>query len=295
MNYFISGHSARKIYMDKILNESTKNKMYFDENTVSEFLSELNAGSLFSEPTLLVLKNASKVKEISNVIKNVVSNTFSDKDVIIDYECNKENKKVKDLLTNFEIHEIIDEKQNNATLLNFIKDSLKCSSKDANNIIEIIGNDYHSLKNELEKISTYLNGEEFSFENIKPILSKNTNFFIFNLTEDILNKKMIEFPVKEHMALLASLTNDLEILYKLHLLEIKNINYNNFKEQYGSHQFFKSLNTYYVFKKIEFLKNFTKERILELIKLSFQTDLKIKSGLLPLEDGIESFILEILK
>ncbi|WP_156299248.1 DNA polymerase III subunit delta [Streptobacillus canis] len=295
MNYFISGHSARKIYMDKILNESTKNKMYFDENTVSEFLSELNAGSLFSEPTLLVLKNASKVKEISNVIKNVVSNTFSDKDVIIDYECNKENKKVKDLLTNFEIHEIIDEKQNNATLLNFIKDSLKCSSKDANNIIEIIGNDYHSLKNELEKISTYLNGEEFSFENIKPILSKNTNFFIFNLTEDILNKKMIEFPVKEHMALLASLTNDLEILYKLHLLEIKNINYNNFKEQYGSHQFFKSLNTYYVFKKIEFLKNFTKERILELIKLSFQTDLKIKSGLLPLEDGIETFILEILK
>lgn len=295
MNYFISGHSARKIYMDKILNESTKNKMYFDENTVSEFLSELNAGSLFSEPTLLVLKNAGKVKEISNVIKNVVSNTFSDKDVIIDYECNKENKKVKDLLTNFEIHEIIDEKQNNATLLNFIKDSLKCSSKDANNIIEIIGNDYHSLKNELEKISTYLNGEEFSFENIKPILSKNTNFFIFNLTEDILNKKMIEFPVKEHMALLASLTNDLEILYKLHLLEIKNINYNNFKEQYGSHQFFKSLNTYYVFKKIEFLKNFTKERILELIKLSFQTDLKIKSGLLPLEDGIESFILQILK
>ncbi|WP_064579962.1 DNA polymerase III subunit delta [Streptobacillus moniliformis] len=295
MNYFISGKSARKIYIDNILNNSDKNKMYFDENTVSEFLSELNAGSLFSEPTILILKNANKVKDINNVIKNVNLNTFNDKDVIIDYEANKENKKIKELLNNFEVHEILDDRENKNVLIKYIQERLKCNSKDSNNILEIIGQDFYSLKNEIDKICSYLNGEEFSFDNIKPILSKNTNFFIFNLTEDILNKKMIEFPIKEHMALLSSLSNDFEIMYKLHILDIKNINYNNFKSQYENHKFFKNLNPYYVFKKIQFLKNFSKDRTKELISLSFETDLKIKTGLLPLEDGVEAYILEILK
>ncbi|CAM3163726.1 DNA polymerase III subunit delta [Streptobacillus ratti] len=295
MNYFISGKSARKIYIDNILNNSDKNKMYFDENTVSEFLSELNAGSLFSEPTILILKNANKVKDINNVIKNVNLNTFNDKDVIIDYEASKENKKIKELLNNFEVHEILDDRENKNVLIKYIQERLKCNSKDSNNILEIIGQDFYSLKNEIDKICSYLNGEEFSFDNIKPILSKNTNFFIFNLTEDILNKKMIEFPIKEHMALLSSLSNDFEIMYKLHILDIKNINYNNFKSQYENHKFFKNLNPYYVFKKIQFIKNFSKDRIKELILLSFETDLKIKTGLIPLEDGIESYILKILK
>ncbi|ACZ00850.1 hypothetical protein KX935_07520 [Streptobacillus moniliformis] len=295
MNYFISGKSARKIYIDNILNNSDKNKMYFDENTVSEFLSELNAGSLFSEPTILILKNANKVKDINNVIKNVNLNTFNDKDVIIDYEANKENKKIKELLNNFEVHEILDDRENKNVLIKYIQERLKCNSKDSNNILEIIGQDFYSLKNEIDKICSYLNGEEFSFDNIKPILSKNTNFFIFNLTEDILNKKMIEFPIKENMALLSSLSNDFEIMYKLHILDIKNINYNNFKSQYENHKFFKNLNPYYVFKKIQFLKNFSKDRTKELISLSFETDLKIKTGLLPLEDGVEAYILEILK
>ncbi|WP_064580624.1 DNA polymerase III subunit delta [Streptobacillus moniliformis] len=295
MNYFISGKSARKIYIDNILNNSDKNKMYFDENTVSEFLSELNAGSLFSEPTILILKNANKVKDINDVIKNVNLNTFNDKDVIIDYEANKENKKIKELLNNFEVHEILDDRENKNVLIKYIQERLKCNSKDSNNILEIIGQDFYSLKNEIDKICSYLNGEEFSFDNIKPILSKNTNFFIFNLTEDILNKKMIEFPIKEHMALLSSLSNDFEIMYKLHILDIKNINYNNFKSQYENHKFFKNLNPYYVFKKIQFLKNFSKDRTKELISLSFETDLKIKTGLLPLEDGVEAYILEILK
>ncbi|WP_064616729.1 DNA polymerase III subunit delta [Streptobacillus moniliformis] len=295
MNYFISGKSARKIYIDNILNNSDKNKMYFDENTVSEFLSELNAGSLFSEPTILILKNANKVKDINNVIKNVNLNTFNDKDVIIDYEANKENKEIKELLNNFEVHEILDDRENKNVLIKYIQERLKCNSKDSNNILEIIGQDFYSLKNEIDKICSYLNGEEFSFDNIKPILSKNTNFFIFNLTEDILNKKMIEFPIKENMALLSSLSNDFEIMYKLHILDIKNINYNNFKSQYENHKFFKNLNPYYVFKKIQFLKNFSKDRTKELISLSFETDLKIKTGLLPLEDGVEAYILEILK
>ncbi len=295
MNYFISGKSGRKIYMSKILDNSYKNKMYFDENTVYEFLSELNAGSLFSEPTLLILRNANKIKDINNVIKNINSNNFTDKDIIVDYETNKENKKLKDLLINFEIHEILDDRENKNILIKYIQERLKCSTKDSNNLIEIIGQDFYSIKNEIDKIDTYLNGNEFSFDNIKPVLSKNTNFFIFNLTEDILNKKDVTFPIKEHMALLASLSNDFEIMYKLHLLDIKNISYNNFKSQYENHKFFRNLNPYYVFKKIQFLKNFTKNRTKELIDLSFEVDFKIKTGLLPLEDGVESYILEILK
>ncbi|CAM3088843.1 hypothetical protein STFE110948_01750 [Streptobacillus felis] len=295
MNYFITGQSSRKIYIDKILNDSSKNKLFFDENTVSSFLSELNAGSLFSEPTILILKNANKIKDINNVIKNVNANNFNNKDVIIDFETNKENKKIKDSLINFEIYEVYDEKKNKNLLIKYIQENLKCNHMDANNLLDIIGNDYYALKNEVSKIVNYLNGDNFSFNDVKPILSKNTNFFIFNLTEDILNKKNIEFPLKEHMALLASLTNDLEILYKLSTLGIDRISYDNFKNNYSNHILFENYSPYYVFKKIQFLKNYNSKRILELLNLSFETDNKIKSGLLPLEDGVETFILELLK
>lgn len=294
MIYFVSGLSSRNIYINKLIEKSKmSNKIFFNEDSVSEFLSELNAGSLFSEPNLLILKNANKVKDIQKILKNISENEY-DKDVIIDYECNKENKKIKEITKNFNFFEILDEKENRKILLKYITKNLNCGNMEANYILDIVGDNFFNIKNEIDKISAYSNGEVLNMESINNIISKNTNFLIFNITNDILNKKNIEFPIKEHMAILSSLINDFEIMYKLHVLGITKGSYNSLKTKISKYETFNNYSPYYVFKKIEYLKNFSKDKILELLEEAFNTENNIKNGIIPLEEGIETFILKII-
>lgn len=296
MIYFISGLSSRQIQIDKILESNDKkNKLYFDEHRVSEFLSELNSGLLFSEPNLLYLKNASKIKDIHKILKNISESEYDNKDILIDFPCEKENKKIKEVTKNFKCYEILDEKENKKNLVKYIIKKLNCSNEDANILLEITGNDFNNIKNEVNKIELFLNGEDYNFEYIKDILSKNTNFIIFTVTHDILSKKKINYEIKEHMALLSALTNSLELLYKIKVLNLPNMSYNKFKDYISNIEIFKNLSPYYVYKNIQYINNFSKERLLELLELAFQTENNIKNGIIPLEIGIETYILEIIK
>ena len=290
MIHFIQGLSSKTIYLEALLNKlNIDNISRFDETNSEFFLNEINSGSLFSEPKIILLKNAEKIKDLPQILEKLENHENTNEEIIIVYNSIKENKKINDLTKKFNNHFIFDTKINRKNFLEYIAKKLKIKDNEANQLLELLEEDYYLITNELDKIDNFLNGKPYSLNNIKPILSKTSKFIIFELTNDILNNRKINFPIKEHMGILSSLVNDFDLIYKLHVSKIKDNNYNNFKEIIKNLDIFNSYSPYYVFKK------FTKKECLDFLKLAFKTELMIKTGEIDLEVGVENFIMNICK
>lgn len=296
MIHFIQGLSSKTIYLEALLNKlNIDNISRFDETNSEFFLNEINSGSLFSEPKIVLLKNAEKIKDLPQILEKLENHENTNEEIIIVYNSIKENKKINDLTKKFNNHFIFDTKINRKNFLEYIAKKLKIKDNEANQLLDLLEEDYYLITNELDKINNFLNGKPYSLDNIKPILSKTSKFIIFELTNDILNNRKINFPIKEHMGILSSLVNDFDLIYKLHVSKIKDNNYNNFKEIIKNLDIFNSYSPYYVFKKQEFLNKFTKKECLDFLKLAFKTELMIKKGEIDLEVGVENFIMNICK
>lgn len=296
MIHFIQGLSSKTIYLEALLNKlNIDNISRFDETNSEFFLNEINSGSLFSEPKIVLLKNAEKIKDLPQILEKLENHENTNEEIIIVYNSIKENKKINDLTKKFNNHFIFDTKINRKNFLEYIAKKLKIKDNEANQLLDLLEEDYYLITNELDKINNFLNGKPYSLDNIKPILSKTSKFIIFELTNDILNNRKINFPIKEHMGILSSLVNDFDLIYKLHVSKIKDNNYNNFKEIIKNLDIFNSYSPYYVFKKQEFLNKFTKKECLNFLKLAFKTELMIKKGEIDLEVGVENFIMNICK
>lgn len=296
MIHFIQGLSSKTIYLEALLNKlNIDNILRFDETNSDFFLNEINSGSLFSEPKIVLLKNAEKIKDLHQILEKLENHENTNEEIIIVYNSIKENKKINDLTKKFNNHFIFDTKINRKNFLEYIAKKLKIKNNEANQLLDLLEEDYYLITNELDKIDNFLNGKPYSLDNIKPILSKTSKFIIFELTNDILNNRKVNFPIKEHMGILSSLVNDFDLIYKLHVSKIKDNNYNNFKEIIKNLDIFNSYSPYYVFKKQEFLNKFTKKECLDFLKLAFKTELMIKTGEIDLEVGVENFIMNICK
>lgn len=296
MIHFIQGLSSKTIYLEALLNKlNIDNISRFDETNSEFFLNEINSGSLFSEPKIVLLKNSEKIKDLPQILEKLENHENTNEEIIIVYNSIKENKKINDLTKKFNNHFIFDTKINRKNFLEYIAKKLKIKDNEANQLLDLLEEDYYLITNELDKINNFLNGKPYSLDNIKPILSKTSKFIIFELTNDILNNRKINFPIKEHMGILSSLVNDFDLIYKLHVSKIKDNNYNNFKEIIKNLDIFNSYSPYYVFKKQEFLNKFTKKECLDFLKLAFKTELMIKTGEIDLKVGVENFIMNICK
>lgn len=296
MIHFIQGLSSKTIYLEELLNKlNIDNILKFDETNSDFFLNEINSGSLFSEPKIVLLNNAEKIKNISQILEKLANQDDSNEEIIIVYNSVKENKKINDLTKTFNTYSIFNTNLNRKKFLEYIEKRLKIKNSEANQLLDLLDEDYYLIKNELDKIDNFLNGKPYSLDNIRPILSKTSKFIIFELTNDILNNRKINFPIKEHMGILSSLINDFDLIYKLHVSKIKENNYNNFKEIINNFDIFNSYSPYYVFKKQEFLNKFTKKECLNFLKIGFKTELMIKNGEIPLEIGVENFLMNICK
>ena len=296
MIHFIQGLSSKTIYLEELLNKlNIDNILKFDETNSDFFLNEINSGSLFSEPKIVLLNNAEKIKNISQILEKLTNQDDSNEEIIIVYNSIKENKKINDLAKTFNTYSIFNTNLNRKKFLEYIEKRVKIKNSEANQLLDLLDEDYYLIKNELDKIDNFLNGKPYSLDNIRPILSKTSKFIIFELTNDILNNRKINFPIKEHMGILSSLINDFDLIYKLHVSKIKENNYNNFKEIINNFDIFNSYSPYYVFKKQEFLNKFTKKECLNFLKIGFKTELMIKNGEIPLEIGVENFLMNICK
>ena len=320
MIYFIGGLSNREFKYFDIIESIRKNNQgiqesFFDVEVKEEdkFLDKISFNSIFSLKELIVLKRAEKLKNIEKILDYILSLDIENKEIVIDYSCeegkfpSKLAKKIEELKNDKKIEVYLFLSSDDGSLKKYIETELKINEKESSMLIEMIGNNPFKVKNEVRKISIYLNGEKFDINEIKKIICVDKKFKLYEMTANILTnnpKETMSYleETKEYMGILYSLYSELEDMYKLKVLVKEGYNfstsYNKFKGEYENiKEIFKvngrSQNSYSIFKKIERTKNYTINNLRKLIFRCWEIEKDIKNGKIEMGTGVEFLIIEI--
>ena len=320
MIYFIGGKKQREFKYFEILEKIRKENVgisesFFDVDLKEneQFLEKININSIFSSQELVVLKRAEKLKNIEEILKYIANLEIVNKEIIIDYdkEDGKFGAKLKKLLDELEKNRkmkvFLFQKETEEEIRAYIVNELRINGRDLALLLEMIGNNPFKVRNEVEKIKVFLNGEKFNIEKIKNVVSVEKEYRIYEMTQNILLNKPAEVmryleQKKEYMGILYSLYSELETMYKISSLKKRgrkfSKNYNTFKMEFEEiKEIFKSNNripnSYVIFKKLELEQNYTNLNLKKLVFRCWEIEREIKTGKIEMETGVEILIMEI--
>ena len=320
MIYFIGGKKQREFKYFEILEKIRKenagiSESFFDVDLKEneQFLEKININSIFLSQELVVLKRAEKLKNIEEILKYIANLEIVNKEIIIDYdkEDGKFGAKLKKLLDELEKNRkmkvFLFQKETEEEIRAYIVNELGINGRDLALLLEMIGNNPFKVRNEVEKIKVFLNGEKFDIEKIKNVVSVEKEYQIYEMTRNILLNNPADVmryleQKKEYMGILYSLYSELETMYKISSLKKRgrkfSKNYNTFKMEFEEiKEIFKSNNripnSYVIFKKLELEQNYTKLNLKKLVFRCWEIEREIKTGKIEMETGVEMLIMEI--
>jgi putative DNA polymerase III, delta subunit len=320
MIYFIGGKKQREFKYFEILEKIRKENVgisesFFDVDLKEneQFLEKININSIFSSQELVVLKRAEKLKNIEEILKYIANLEIVNKEIIIDYdkEDGKFGAKLKKLLDELEKNRkmkvFLFQKETEEEIRAYIVNELGINGRDLALLLEMIGNNPFKVRNEVEKIKVFLNGEKFDIEKIKNVVSVEKEYRIYEMTRNILSNKPADVmgyleQKKEYMGILYSLYSELETMYKISSLKKRgrkfSRNYNAFKMEFEEiKEVFKSNNripnSYVIFKKLELEQNYTNLNLKKLVFRCWEIERDIKVGKIEIETGVNVLIMEI--
>ena len=320
MIYFIGGKKQREFKYFEILEKIRKENVgisesFFDVDLKEneQFLEKININSIFSSQELVVLKRAEKLKNIEEILKYIANLEIVNKEIIIDYdkEDGKFGAKLKKLLDELEKNRkmkvFLFQKETEEEIRAYIVNELGINGRDLALLLEMIGNNPFKVRNEVEKIKVFLNGDKFDIEKIKNVVSVEKEYRIYEMTRNILSNKPANVmryleQKKEYMGILYSLYSELETMYKISSLKKRgrkfSRNYNTFKMEFEEiKEVFKSNNripnSYVIFKKLELEQNYTNLNLKKLVFRCWEIEREIKTGKIEMETGVEMLIMEI--
>ena len=320
MIYFIGGKKQREFKYFELLEKIRKENIgisesFFDVDLKEneKFLEKININSIFSSQELVVLKRAEKLKNIEEILKYVANLEIVNKEIIIDYdkEDGKFGAKLKKLLDELEKNRkmkvFLFQKETEEEIRAYIVNELGINGRDLALLLEMIGNNPFKVRNEVEKIKIFLNGEKFDIKKIKNVVSVEKEYQIYEMTRNILLNNPADVmryleQKKEYMGILYSLYSELETMYKISSLKKRgrkfSKNYNTFKMEFEEiKEIFKSNNripnSYVIFKKLELEQNYTNLNLKKLVFRCWEIEREIKTGKIEMETGVEILIMEI--
>lgn len=320
MIYFIGGKKQREFKYFEILEKIRKENVgisesFFDVDLKEneQFLEKININSIFSSQELVVLKRAEKLKNIEEILKYIANLEIVNKEIIIDYdkEDGKFGAKLKKLLDELEKNRkmkvFLFQKETEEEIRAYIVNELGINGRDLALLLEMIGNNPFKVRNEVEKIKIFLNGEKFDIKEIKNVVSVEKEYRIYEMTRNILLNKPADVmryleQKKEYMGILYSLYSELETMYKISSLKKRgrkfSRNYNAFKMEFEEiKEVFKSNNripnSYVIFKKLELEQNYTNLNLKKLVFRCWEIERDIKMGKIEMETGVNVLIMEI--
>lgn len=320
MIYFIGGKKQREFKYFEILEKIRKENVgisesFFDVDLKEneQFLEKININSIFSSRELVVLKRAEKLKNIEEILKYIANLEIVNKEIIIDYdkEDGKFGAKLKKLLDELEKNRkmkvFLFQKETEEEIRAYIVNELGINGRDLALLLEMIGNNPFKVRNEVEKIKVFLNGDKFDIEKIKNVVSVEKEYRIYEMTRNILLNNPADVmryleQKKEYMGILYSLYSELETMYKISSLKKRgrkfSRNYNAFKMEFEEiKEVFKSNNripnSYVIFKKLELEQNYTNLNLKKLVFRCWEIEREIKTGKIEMETGVEILIMEI--
>ena len=320
MIYFIGGKKQREFKYFEILEKIRKENVgisesFFDVDLKEneQFLEKININSIFLSQELVVLKRAEKLKNIEEILKYIANLEIVNKEIIIDYdkEDGKFGAKLKKLLDELEKNRkmkvFLFQKETEEEIRAYIVNELGINGRDLALLLEMIGNNPFKVRNEVEKIKVFLNGEKFDIEKIKNVVSVEKEYRIYEMTRNILLNNPADVmryleQKKEYMGILYSLYSELETMYKISSLKKRgrkfSKNYNTFKMEFEEiKEVFKSNNripnSYVIFKKLELEQNYTNLNLKKLVFRCWEIERDIKMGKIEMETGVNVLIMEI--
>ena len=320
MIYFIGGKKQREFKYFEILEKIRKENVgisesFFDVDLKEneQFWEKININSIFLSQELVVLKRAEKLKNIEEILKYIANLEIVNKEIIIDYdkEDGKFGAKLKKLLDELEKNRkmkvFLFQKETEEEIRAYIVNELGINGRDLALLLEMIGNNPFKVRNEVEKIKVFLNGEKFDIEKIKNVVSVEKEYQIYEMTRNILLNNPADVmryleQKKEYMGILYSLYSELETMYKISSLKKRgrkfSRNYNAFKMEFEEiKEVFKSNNripnSYVIFKKLEIEQNYTNLNLKKLVFRCWEIERDIKMGKIEMETAVNVLIMEI--
>lgn len=325
MIYFLHGDTAPlQIKYGEIIDKIKSNNPSIPEkifdaslDEVTLFFDSISTNSIFSPKELIILKRAEDFKNLDGIAKSLKMYNLAQKEIVIVYEeflndyGKIKNPIPKKTLDSFqEIAEIICFRKENEkkAIIFYIQHELNISEYEAEKFVELVGDDFFKVKNEVEKVKSFLDGDSFNLEKVKPLLSVNEEYNLKNLIENFLisknTKDLLRFVSKEklHNNFIYGIAEELIFYLKLSSLAQdnilnKNISYKKFNE--GIFENIKMFfltdrgypHPYTLFLKLKnidiFDEFFLRKKLKELTYLEYS----IKSGNLDVEIGVEDYII----
>lgn len=325
MIYFLHGDTAPlQIKYGEIIDKIKSNNPSIPEkifdaslDEVTLFFDSISTNSIFSPKELIILKRAEDFKNLDGIAKSLKMYNLAQKEIVIVYEeflndyGKIKNPIPKKTLDSFqEIAEIICFRKENEkkAIIFYIQHKLNISEYEAEKFVELVGDDFFKVKNEVEKVKSFLDGDSFNLEKVKPLLSINEEYNLKNLIENFLisknTKDLLHFVSKEklHNNFIYGIAEELIFYLKLSSLAQdnilnKNISYKKFNE--GIFENIKMFfltdrgypHPYTLFLKLKnidiFDEFFLRKKLKELTYLEYS----IKSGNLDVEIGVEDYII----
>lgn len=325
MIYFLHGDTAPlQIKYGEIIDKIKSNNPSIPEkifdaslDEVTLFFDSISTNSIFSPKELIILKRAEDFKNLDGIAKSLKMYNLAQKEIVIVYEeflndyGKIKNPIPKKTLDSFqEIAEIICFRKENEkkAIIFYIQHKLNISEYEAEKFVELVGDDFFKVKNEVEKVKSFLDGDSFNLEKVKPLLSINEEYNLKNLIENFLISKnvkdLLHFVSKEklHNNFIYGIAEELIFYLKLSSLAQdnilnKNISYKKFNE--GIFENIKMFfltdrgypHPYTLFLKLKnidiFDEFFLRKKLKELTYLEYS----IKSGNLDVEIGVEDYII----
>ncbi len=319
MFYFICGTESRELKYLEVLDDIKKKnpgiqEFVFDVALKEDdrFFEKLNFNSIFGGKEILVLKRAEKLGNIEEVLTLVSNVEMDSKYVIIDFhtEGSKKNDKLFSLLDEIGRKtetKVIKTEEDEKNLSDYVKENLKTDTKETQRLLGLIGENPFKVKNEVEKIKSFLGGEPYDFEKIKNMISVQKEYFIYECVEKTIKGEIFEVmeylkKTKEYMGFLYSMYGEVETLLKLAELEDEGFrlrgDYNSFKSEYEKIKKYFYVNKrpahpYAVFNKYKNIKKFSRKKLRRLSYKCWEIEKDIKTGRLPMDIGVEALVMEV--
>ncbi len=265
-----------------------------------DFLYELDAVSIFADPKLVVLKNASFLTAKNTTkysLEEVVKRKDCDYDVI--YVCrtapDRRKKLVKQFIDGAQIWacEKLDRKSQPAYVQEQIRQRhLKMDRRTTDWLTSRIGMDPLQIQNELDKLQLY--GEELSLAEVKQLLSVSPEDDIFAMVDALFARNTVdlmgyfrEFRKQgmEPVAISALLAGQIRFLFQVRVLMNQRMDKEQIAGSLHAHPYRVQVN-------MRKAADFSSDDLLDMLASLADLDRRMKMGQVDKDDGFEEWILK---
>lgn len=303
---FLIEKEIQKVFKENQIEEINRSIYDMEESTISDVLEDASMSSLFSNNKAILCEQAifltgstkkGMLEQDTTLLETYLKSPNPDTILIFTVESEKldERKKiVKALKKEAKIKSFLKIESN---VTNLVKEMLKgyeISSSDLNFFLARVGKDLNLLEQECEKLKLYAyDTKKITREDILELTSKNIDFDIFGLIDNIVSKnkekametvsemlKRNEEPIK----IIILLANQFRIMYQAKGLYQKGYTESDIASILGIHP-------YRIKLALEKSHAFSNEMLLSYLDSLADLDANIKLGKTPKELGLELFIL----